>query len=103
MAAATGTENYMTRVKSKKLCADAAEQSQSGLQPKSKTRQNSKTNTLIALLKRKQGVSIPEMMHATGWQSHSIRGFMAGTLKKKFGHTASSTKSKFGERRYHVA
>lgn len=93
----------MTRVQLKRLSPETAEQSQTKIQPKSKIPQSSKTNTLIALLKRKQGVSIPEMMHATGWQSHSIRGFMAGTLKKKFGHTASSTKSKSGERRYHVA
>lgn len=93
----------MTRVQSRKLSPDTAEQAQARLQPKSKIRQNSKTDTLIALLKRKQGVSIPEMMQATGWQSHSIRGFMAGTLKKKFGHTASFTKAKSGERRYHVA
>ena len=93
----------MNRVQSRKLSPDTAEQSQARLQLKSKIRQNSKTDTLIALLKRKQGVSIPEMMQATGWQSHSIRGFMAGTLKTKLGHTATSTKTKEGERRYHVA
>ena len=93
----------MTRVQSKKHWPETAEQPQARIQRKYKTRQSSKADTLIALLKRKKGVSIPEMMHATGWQSHSIRGFMAGTLKKKFGHTASSTKSKSGERRYHVA
>lgn len=70
--------------------------------PKSKVLPNSKTEVLIGLLKRKQGVSISEMMEATGWQSHSIRGFMAGSLKKKIGHSPTSTKNDTGERRYHV-
>jgi hypothetical protein len=43
---------------------------------------SSKTNTLIDLLKRDGGVTLEEMMAATGWQKHSVRGFMAGTLKK---------------------
>ena len=66
-------------------------------------RGSTKSAALVALLKRKQGVSIAEMMLATGWQAHSVRGFMAGTLKTKLGHTATSTKTKAGERRYHVA
>lgn len=70
---------------------------------KQKAKQSSKTETLVALLKRKQGVSIAEMMSATGWQSHSIRGFMAGASKKKLGQPVTSTKSKSGERRYHIA
>lgn len=67
-----------------------------------KAKQSSKTETLVVLLQRKQGVSIAEMILATGWQSHSIRGFMAGALKKKLGQSVTSTKSKSGERRYHV-
>ncbi len=85
----------MSRTPKKNVNPDIADKIASD--SKSKTRQISKTETLIALLKRKQGVSILEMMEATGWQSHSIRGFMAGTLKKKLGHTATSTKSKSGD------
>jgi hypothetical protein len=70
---------------------------------KAKAPQNSKAETLIALLQRKQGVSVAEMMSATGWQSHSVRGFMAGALKKKLGQAVTSTKTKSGERRYHLA
>jgi Protein of unknown function (DUF3489) len=69
----------------------------------SKVLRNSKTGILIGLLKRKHGVSISEMMEATGWQAHSIRGFMAGSLKKKLGQSPTSTKTKTGERRYHIA
>lgn len=50
----------------------------------------SKLDTLEKLLKRKNGASIAEMIKATGWQQHSVRGAMAGSLKKKRGHTITS-------------
>ena len=43
----------------------------------------SKKDSLIALLQRPGGTSLEAMMKATGWQSHSVRGFLAGTLSKK--------------------
>ena len=43
----------------------------------------SKLDNLEALLNRKNGASIAEMMKATGWQRHSVRGAMAGALKKR--------------------
>jgi hypothetical protein len=43
----------------------------------------SKSKTLIALLTRPEGATIDAMMKASGWQAHSVRGFLAGTLKKK--------------------
>lgn len=47
------------------------------------TKSATKAATIIVLLRRKKGASLAELMKATGWQSHSIRGFLAGTLKKK--------------------
>ncbi len=44
----------------------------------------------------------PEMMKSTGWQAHSIRGFLAGSLKKK-GHAVSSQVDAGGVRRYRLA
>jgi hypothetical protein len=41
-------------------------------------------------------------MKATGWQSHSVRGFMSGVLGKKMGLTVTSTKAEDGERHYSV-
>jgi hypothetical protein len=39
-------------------------------------------------------------MKATGWQAHSVRGFISGTLGKKMGRTVESTKLENGERAY---
>ena len=43
----------------------------------------SKLDQLAKLLARKKGASIAEMMQATGWQQHSVRGALAGSLKKR--------------------
>ena len=40
---------------------------------------------LAALMFRRQGATIAEMVSATGWQPHSVRGALSGTLKKKLG------------------
>lgn len=59
-----------------------------------------KLDTLEKLLKRKNGASIVEMTGATGWQQHSVRGAMAGAIKKR-GHTIVSDKID-GTRRYRI-
>jgi hypothetical protein len=53
---------------------------------------STKSDALIALLSRPQGATIEAMMKASGWQAHSVRGFLAGTLKKK-GKSVSSEKT----------
>jgi hypothetical protein len=55
-----------------------------------KTRAKTKSDAVIALLTRSRGATIDEMMTATGWQAHSVRGFMAGTVKKKLGRSVTS-------------
>ena len=42
------------------------------------------------------------MMEATGWQQHSVRGFLAGTVKKKLGFMLTSSKSEAELRRYRI-
>ena len=49
------------------------------------TRAGSKTNAILELLKRPDGVTAKELMKATGWQPHSVRGFLSGTISKKMG------------------
>jgi hypothetical protein len=56
---------------------------------------------LLDLLKRSGGASLKEPQKATGWQAHSIRGFLS-TLGKKMGLAVTSTKAEDQERRYSV-
>jgi len=65
-------------------------------------REGSKTGKLLELLKRTGGVTAKELMKATGWQPHSVRGFLSGTVGKKMGLTVTSTKGEDGERTYSV-
>jgi hypothetical protein len=61
-----------------------------------------KQERVLTLLSRPQGVSIEEMMQATDWQQHSVRGFLAGAVKKKLGFPLTSSKSNGGVRRYRI-
>jgi hypothetical protein len=63
-------------------------------------RHGSKTAKILDLLKRSGGVTLKELMKATGWQAHSVRGFISGTLGKKMGLTVASVKESDGERTY---
>ncbi|CAK0762165.1 putative DUF3489 domain-containing protein [Gammaproteobacteria bacterium] len=58
----------------------------------SKPRENSKQDLVVQMLKRPEGATIEQMMATTGWQSHTIRGALAGALKKKMGLTITSEK-----------
>ena len=63
-------------------------------------REGSKTAAVVALLERKGGATLAEIMKVTGWQAHSVRGFISGTLGKKMSRTVESTKCEDGERVY---
>jgi hypothetical protein len=62
---------------------------------------SSKSETIRRLLERRGGASIAELSEATGWQAHSVRGYLSGTLKKKLGLTLISAKED-GGRRYRL-
>ena len=54
------------------------------------------------LIGRAKGATLAEIMKATGWQAHSVRGFISGTLGKKMGVTVQSEKNPEGERSYRL-
>ena len=60
----------------------------------------SKSDQILKLLRRKKGASIKDLQEATGWQAHSVRGFLSGTVKKRLGLPLRSEHSEKGGRRY---
>ena len=61
-----------------------------------------KQQTCLDLLGRREGATIEELEEATGWQKHSVRGFLAGAVRKKLGLTLVSEKPDAGPRRYRI-
>jgi hypothetical protein len=64
-------------------------------------RQTSKAAQVIAMLQRKGGATLAEIMTTMGWQKHTVRGFMAGAMKKA-GYAVESFKPAGGERTYQI-
>jgi hypothetical protein len=63
-------------------------------------REGSKTETILGLLNRPGGATLQQIMQATNWQAHSVRGFISGTVGKKMSLTVVSVKTGDGERSY---
>ena len=61
-----------------------------------------KQELVLTLLSRKDGATIEEIMAATGWQQHSVRGFFAETVKKKLGFELISSRNEDEVRRYRI-
>ena len=85
----TKTNKTKTRTTTRAKTADAA-------------KRQSKADKVVALLQRDSGATLEDMVKATGWQKHSVRGFMAGALKKRHGLRPVSEKTETG-RVYRVA
>jgi hypothetical protein len=65
-------------------------------------REGSKMAQAIALMQRKGGVTISDLMKTMGWQKHTCRGFVAGAMKKA-GYAVESFKPEGGERSYRLS
>jgi hypothetical protein len=70
---------------------------------KATAKRSTKTEKALALLRRPKGATITELAKATGWQLHTVRGFISGTLKKSKGLEIVSAKDHNGLRRYQIA
>jgi hypothetical protein len=68
--------------------------------PAPKTRDGTKQAQVIAMLRRKQGATIAQIVEATDWRPHTVRGFFAGALKKKLGLEVISEKVEGKDRVY---
>jgi hypothetical protein len=86
---------------SKKASASTKRAKQlAGSEPTAKS--SSKQDTVLSLLRHTNGTTVPAIAKATGWQAHSVRGFLAGVIKKKLNLKLES--EKLGkERVYRIA
>ncbi|HEV8412867.1 MAG TPA: DUF3489 domain-containing protein [Bryobacteraceae bacterium] len=82
--------------------ATPAKKAPKGAKKASGARDGSKAAKVLDLLKRPEGATAKELIKATGWQPHSVRGFLSGTVGKKLGLAVVSTKAEDGERTYSV-
>jgi len=82
--------------------ASPAKKAPKGSKKAKGARDGSKAATILDLLKRKDGATLKDLMKATAWLPHSVRGFLSGTLRKKMGLDVTSTKAEDGERTYSV-
>jgi Protein of unknown function (DUF3489) len=65
-------------------------------------RTGTKQEMLIAMLRRPEGATVPEVVEAMGWLPHTVRGAIAGALKKRLGLQISSQKVEGRGRVYHI-
>jgi hypothetical protein len=92
-----------TSIKAPKAVPQAETDQPNGAETKIRTSTStSKIDQVVALLRRPQGATIEAMIVATGWQAHTVRGAMSGTLKKKAGLAITSEKAD-GVRTYRIA
>ena len=82
----------MTKKASKKRAKNTSKTAKANSAPKSAQ--------IVSLLQRQNGASIAELMKATGWHAHSMRGFISGTLKRKRGLVINSVVEEGKDRRY---
>ncbi len=60
----------------------------------------SKKELVLAMLRRKNGACVSELTKATGWQTHPVRGFLSGTVRKKLGLDLITERQESGALRY---
>ena len=84
------TASDLSSVKARREAADA---------PQAK---DTKADLVLKKLRMARGATVAQIMGATGWQAHSVRGFLSAVVKKKLGLNLTSEVGKDGQRRYRV-
>jgi hypothetical protein len=91
------------RVKSQRIVRSIGSKATKSAPRASRSRGDAtKHNRILGMLRLKGGATIAALVQATGWQPHSVRGFLAGVVKRKLGLGLTSEKTK-SRRVYRVA
>lgn len=91
------------RKRTRKSAADnAPSASNASAQRETERPRETKADLVLKKLRSAKGVTVETLMEATGWQAHSVRGFLSGTVKKKLGLSLISEAGKDGIRRYRI-
>jgi hypothetical protein len=99
-AKAGGKKGKKAKIATKGAAKAAKRKQAKGGDKPAAARDGSKKAEVLGLLRRKGGATLAQIMKATGWQAHSVRGFISGALGKKMGLTVGSVRREDGERVY---
>jgi hypothetical protein len=97
------SENVINKENISKPTSEAAQpkRERKAKKAKPKTDRANKKAEVIAMMKRAKGATLAEIMKATGWQPHTVRGFVS-ILGGKGGEQIESSKNPAGERTYKI-
>lgn len=88
---------------SKKSAVKPKQATKKGKGAGGRKRTGTKQEKLIAMLRRPEGATVDEVVKSLGWQAHTVRGAISGSLKKKLGLKIGSEKIEGRGRLYRIA